>query len=161
MTKEIDILARTLYGEARGEFGRPDGGLSALIGVANVVMNRLEKKSWFGSTLQEVCLKPYQFSCWNASDPNRVLLLSVTPQKSQIFKTCLEVAERVAEGTWPDLTRGADHYYAIWLARAPSWARGKKPVTKIGHHLFYKIDPSSSERGISADVASRGGEFQH
>ena len=137
---EIDVFARTLYGEARGEFNRPDGGLSSLIGVGNVIMNRVEKKSWFGKTIQEVCLKPYQFSCWNQSDPNRSLLLSVTPEASTIFKQCLDVAERLANHDWPDLTKGADHYYALWIARAPKWALKSRPVAKIGCHVFYNLE---------------------
>ena len=138
--EDLDILARTLYGEARGEYGRPEGGISVLIGVANVIMNRVYQQSWFGKSIREVCLKPFQFSCWNASDPNRPLLLSVTPETA-LFKKCLEVAQSVANQSWPDLTGGANHYYAIWLPRAPSWARGKRPIAKIGHHVFYHIAP--------------------
>lgn len=33
MTDEMDILARTIYGEARGEYTHPEGGLGALIAV--------------------------------------------------------------------------------------------------------------------------------
>lgn len=137
---DIDVLARTLYGEARGEFMRPEGGLSALIGVANVVMNRVHRQTWFGKSIREVCLKPYQFSCWNESDPNRALILSVTPEKCAIFQACLQVAQQVAAQTWPDLTKGADHYYALWLPRAPKWTLHSRPVAKIGHHVFYKLE---------------------
>tara|TARA_A100000171_G_C2130283_1_gene146212 strand:+ start:189 stop:629 length:441 start_codon:yes stop_codon:yes gene_type:complete len=144
MSRDIDILARTIYGEARGEFSRPEGGVGALIGVANVVMNRVRKQSWFGKTIKEVCQKPYQFSCWNESDPNRPLLLSVTPE-NYIFRQCLEVARNVAQKTWPDLTKGSDHYYAIWLPRSPVWALGKKPVAKIGSHIFYRLAPDLAE----------------
>ena len=40
---DIHILARTIYGEARGEYYRLDGGLSSLIAIGNVVKNRLKQ----------------------------------------------------------------------------------------------------------------------
>jgi spore germination cell wall hydrolase CwlJ-like protein len=54
--KEI-ILAKTIYGEARGLYTKQDGGLAALISIANVVMNRLAAKSWFGKSIEDVCFK--------------------------------------------------------------------------------------------------------
>lgn len=136
---DVEIMARTLYGEARGDFGRMEGGLGSLIGVANVIMNRFHHQGWFGKTIKEVCLKPYQFSCWNKSDPNRSVITSVTPQSSPVFRQCLDVAEHIVNGSWPDLTKGADHYYALWLPRSPQWAYKHKPVVKIGHHVFFKL----------------------
>ncbi|MES2252810.1 MAG: cell wall hydrolase, partial [Pseudomonadota bacterium] len=77
---DIDILARTIYGEARGEYGRVDGGLAALIAVGNVIVNRTQQQTWFGRTVRDVCLKPYQFSCWNRNDPNLPKLMEVTDE---------------------------------------------------------------------------------
>ncbi len=68
---EINILAKTLYGEARGE------GLSGLEAVANTIINRVNTakakggRFWWGNDIISVCQKPYQFSCWNKKDPNR------------------------------------------------------------------------------------------
>ena len=66
---EADVLARTIWGEARGE------GLEGMRAVANVILNRvkiaeLKNGFWWGSNIIQVCQKPYQFSCWNRSDPN-------------------------------------------------------------------------------------------
>ncbi len=141
-SKAVDILARTLYGEARGEYLRRDGGISALMGIANVVMNRVRHQSWFGKTIEDVCLKPYQFSCWNENDPNRPVLLQVQSGKDKVFDTCVEVAKSVSGGSWPDITHGSDHYYAVWLARAPKWAVGKTPCFKVGQHVFFKLHPT-------------------
>ena len=140
-SQDIDTLARTLYGEARGEFTRTDGGLSSLIAVANVVMNRVKRKTWFGESVPQVCLKPYQFSCWNASDPNRPLMLQADPNEDPVFGTCLLVAQKVIEGQWPDLTKDSDHYYAVWMDRAPKWALGHRPTVKIGQHIFFRLNP--------------------
>ncbi len=60
--EEVDVLTRTIYGEARGEYHRHDGGMAALIAVGNVVMNRLKAKTWYGLTIKEICQKPFQFS---------------------------------------------------------------------------------------------------
>ena len=62
-----EVLARTLYGEARGE------GLPGIEAVACVILNRVafakaRGRYWWGNTVSQVCLKPGQFSCWNAGD---------------------------------------------------------------------------------------------
>lgn len=136
MSNDHDILARTLYGEARGEFQKTDGGLAALIAVGNVIMNRVKHPTCFQRTVQEVCQHPFQFSCWNANDPNARIVRDVT-DKNALFKECLRVAQNVMDGTWPDLTQGCDHYHTIHVA--PYWSRGKKPKYKVGRHIFFKL----------------------
>ncbi len=67
--EDKDTLARTIYGEARGEYPRKDGGLASLIAVANVILNRSKNnKRRFGRTVRDVCLKPLQFSKDNQKD---------------------------------------------------------------------------------------------
>jgi N-acetylmuramoyl-L-alanine amidase len=135
---EIDILARTIYGEARGEYDLLEGGISPLIGVGNVVMNRVKAKSWYGESIQEVCQKPYQFSCWNVGDPNHPLLMY--PEITDpVFALCSEVATKVALGEWPDLTKGSDHYHATTLPVFPPWAQGQKPKVRLARHIFYRL----------------------
>ena len=142
--EEIDILARTIYGEARGEYGRRDGGMAALIAVGNVVMNRLKAKTWYGLTLKEICQKPFQFSCWNRQDPNRALIMSSQIEQEPIFKICREVAQQVVTYQWPDLTQGSDHYYALTLSNPPAWSQQAQPRLKLGQHVFFKLTPSLS-----------------
>lgn len=65
--KDHDILARTLWGEARGE------SLAGHIAVAWTIRNRVNDgraKSWWGEGYTGVCQKPYQFSCWNKNVTN-------------------------------------------------------------------------------------------
>jgi len=135
ITQDLDILARTIYGEARGEYGRLDGGLAALIAVGNVVINRFKQQTWFGKTISDVCLKPQQFSCWNESDPNYAILKS-TAISQPVFLICQDVAQGVVQENWPDLTRGSDHYHTTDVK--PAWAHDKKPIIQIGRHLFYR-----------------------
>ncbi|MBT4769295.1 MAG: cell wall hydrolase [Rhodospirillaceae bacterium] len=133
----VDILARTLYGEARGE------GVSGLEAVASVVMNRLtiaDKKAaqgarhWWGNDAGEICGRPFQFSCWNEGDPNRAVIAALQPG-DKLFDCCRRIARRAVNGVLEDKTRGATHYHAQGVF--PSWARGKAPSVEIGHHLFY------------------------
>lgn len=73
--KDSDILAlaQTLWGEARGE---DDEGMKA---VCCTIINRFNSGKWFaGKTIEDTCKMPYQYSCWNKSDPNRPKLLRLT-----------------------------------------------------------------------------------
>lgn len=132
----VDTLARTIWGEARGE---SQSGMEA---VGCVVQNRVAVAQakggyWWGNDIIKVCQKPFQFSCWNANDPNRLRLMGVTERNIQ-FATCLRIARRVVHGRIPDITGGATHYHASDIF--PHWAVGQKPVATIGHHIFYKLE---------------------
>src|SRR5690606_17855731 len=64
----VDTLARTLWGEARGT------GLLDMFGVAAVIRERYLRPGWWSKPSDDwwsVCRNPYQFSCWNQGDPNR------------------------------------------------------------------------------------------
>jgi|AGTN01.2.fsa_nt_gi Cell wall hydrolyses involved in spore germination len=123
-----DILARTLYGEARGESVR---GIEA---VAAVVMNRVRRGGWWGNTVETVCRKRWQFSCWNEADPNRAKLERVD-ENDRVFRICVRIARRAIAGSLDDPTGGATHYHT--RAVMPAWARSLVPCAEIGAHLFY------------------------
>jgi len=132
--RDVDVLARTIYGEARGELVR---GQEA---VAAVVINRVRRarqrsgRYWWGSSIEEVCLKPWQFSCWNSNDTNRQKIETVTAD-NEIFQTCLRVARRAVSGVLKDPTCGATHYHVTGLQ--PAWSRRRAPSAEIGNHQFY------------------------
>lgn len=136
---DIDIMARTLYGEARGE------GLEGMEAVASVIMNRCRPGKWYCGyinrngkkipSVAQTCLKRCQFSCWNRDDPNREKISSVTA-KDAVFRQCLLIAQRALSGELGDSTGGAVYYHHIDCK--PYWAVGKKPCYKCGHHLFYR-----------------------
>ena len=133
MDKDTEIMARTLYGEARGE------GLNGIEAVANVIINRVKYAHttgpfWWGKTIKEVCLKPYQFSCWNPNDSN---LAKITGDLSSdpVFEVCKRIAVRAIKGLLPDRTKGATHYHT--LSVNPGWATALVPNVQIGNHLFY------------------------
>lgn len=124
----LDVLARTLWGEARGE------GRDGMRAVASTILNRAARPGWWGRSVAEVCLRPRQFSCWLESDPNRAKLLAVDG-RDRHFATALSVAVDALAGILPDYTFGATHYHA--LDCAPSWVKGRAPCAVIGRHAFY------------------------
>ncbi|OFX07924.1 MAG: hydrolase [Alphaproteobacteria bacterium RIFOXYD12_FULL_60_8] len=131
---DVDVLARTIYGEARGE------RIPGKEAIASVVLNRVKRaierggRYWWGTSIAEVCQKAWQFSCWNLSDPNREKILAVT-EAHPVFATCLRIARRAVGGELDDATKGATHYHT--KAVHPPWAWRQKPCAEIGSHLFY------------------------
>lgn len=129
----VDTLARTVYGEARGE---PVRGKEA---VAAVVMNRVARAMerggwWWGSSVVDVCRRPFQFSCWNAGDPNRAKV-ERADESDREFASCVRIARRAVSGALDDPTFGATHYHA--KGAAPPWAAGREPSAVVGRHKFY------------------------
>lgn len=132
-TQAVDTLARTLYGEARGELVR---GKEA---VAAVVMNRVRRAQerggwWWGTGVVEVCRKPWQFSCWNENDPNRAKIEDAA-ESDREFASCVRIARRAVMAALEDPTQGATHYHA--KGATPPWTTGRTPSAAIGNHLFY------------------------
>lgn len=133
---DLDTLARTIYGEARGELHHPSGGVKSLHAVAWVIKNRAALKQ-YSSSIREVCTQSWQFSCWNVRDPNREILLKATFADT-IFQQCYLAATTVLFGNIEDCTHGATHYHSTSI-RTPYWAVGHAPTITIGHHVFYKL----------------------
>lgn len=132
MSDPIDTMARTIYGEARGE------GNDGMEAVASVIMNRVDHPGWWGDTIENVCLTPYQFSCWNQGDPNRDIITAVN-MTNPIFTQCMNIAHRAVIGKVDDKTGGANSYYDRRMSVPPKWSNGLEPTASIGHHLFFKL----------------------
>lgn len=131
MDSEILTLARTLYGEARGE---PREGIQA---VANVILNRVESNR-YPNTVAKVCLQRLQFSCWNKNDPNRSIIENLQPGTNAKFDMILEIAKLAVLGGLPNLVPGVLHYHAKSIS--PGWVKNSPAaslVKRIGHHLFW------------------------
>ena len=129
---DVITMARTVWGEARGE------GHAGEVAVAHVILNRFNSKEWFaGKTLAETCTKPYQFSCWNTSDPQHQAVAraeSDTPGMADCLQAVMEAIQNPAG----DPTMGATHYRADYID-PPAWAKPPAVETvKIGRHIFYK-----------------------
>lgn len=135
---ELDYLALTVYGEARGE------PIEGLIAVGCVIRNRVSRGKW-GSTYKDVCLAPAQFSCWQpiGGAINYGVVQAVARQleagsepSTPIWKEIRAVARCIISGEFMDRVNGATHYYAASIA-TPMWAAGCIPVCKVGNHLFF------------------------
>lgn len=136
---DVDVVARTLFGEARGETVQ---GQQA---VAWVIRNRVDaqlrsdgKPDWWGEGYNDVCRKAYQFSCWNRNDPNFPFLSGAKAIGDRLFASLKAVAMTVIRGEVPDPTGGATHYYATTMPKAPAWVAGAKFTVQIGAHRFYR-----------------------
>lgn len=132
--RDRDILARTLWGEARGE------SLAGQIAVACTIRNRVndgKDKSWWGEGYAGVCQKSYQFSCWNRNDPNFAYLSGAKQIPFRELALARIAADQVIDGKVPDPTDGATHYYATTI-KAPAWAAKAKQTLKLGGHVFFR-----------------------
>ena len=140
--KDRDVLARTVWGEARGE------GPAGQIAVAWSIRNRVEidlnndgKPDWWGEGYAGVCQHAWQFSCWNKNDPNYPFLSGAKPIPFRELAQARIAADQVVDGKQPDPTGGATHYYATIMPKAPAWAAKARQTLKLGHHVFLKDVP--------------------
>ena len=124
LTRETKIIAITILAEARGE------GQGGMYAVAAVIAQRaFERKR----TPTEICLKPYQFSCWNGKrlkDLEHLLKVSQGKYALALAKN-IKLLSR-------DFVGFANHYHNNKI-KLPYWAKGEKPVKVIGNHIFYKL----------------------
>lgn len=129
---DLNIIARTAWGENRS-LGR--AGMQATI---NTGQNRVASgRTWWGRDLRHVFIFPYQYSCWNAGDPNRSKLVAVTEDDAQ-FAIALELATYACAGQLTDITNGADSYVAGSLSKLPTWALRANQTALIGGTRFYR-----------------------
>lgn len=136
---EVEIMARTIWGEARGE---PWLGQVA---VGHVICNRVladinkdNKPDWWGEGIAGVCLKPYQFSCWNPDDPN-LAKLDAVKLDNITFRRAWAAAMLALGDPTNDPTAGATHYHDKRMKQPPKWAWGLMPTIEIGKHRFYVL----------------------
>jgi N-acetylmuramoyl-L-alanine amidase len=141
--EELDdahLLALCIYREARGEtfLGKR--------GVGCTVRNRVNAQSYFGRSYSAVILKPWQFSSFNANDPNS----DVWPVDGEpVWVECMAEANDVLAGC-DDVTNGALFYFSPPLI-APPHAWGPVIATAhIGNLNFYK--PAPADLSLTGDV---------
>ena len=114
-SSELNLLARLIYGEARGE------SYTGQVAVGAVVMNRV-KSSSFPNTISGVIYQPYAFTA--VSDGQ----INMTPNS-----TAIEAAKAAMNGYDP--TGGAIYYYNPSTATS-AWIYSRKTTVTIGRHVF-------------------------
>ncbi len=129
--QNLTCLARNVYYEARGE---PVAGQYA---VAEVTMNR-KASGLYPATVCEVVHQQN----WDPIRERYVGAFSWTEFSSlpapggEQWQRAWEVAEAVYYQRHDPVVRGALFYHATYIQ--PDWARSKKPIARIGSHIFYR-----------------------
>ena len=140
---DLDVLARTIWAEARGE------GVAGQVAVGRCIRNRVEadlghdgKPDWWDEGYVGVCKAPWQFSCWNKNDPNYAYLIGAKPIPAAEYARAREAAAAAITSKEPDPTGGATHYYSTTMVSPPKWTgHPAKRTVKIGRHVFFKDVP--------------------
>lgn len=112
---ELDLLARIIYAEARGE------SYKGQVAVGAVVMNRLASSS-FPDTVRGVIEQPRAFTAVDDGQYN------LTPNK-----LAYQAAQEAVKGYDP--TGGALYYFNPETATS-EWIWSRKQTGKIGRHIF-------------------------
>ncbi|MBD3918464.1 cell wall hydrolase [Paenibacillus sp. PR3] len=113
--EELDLLARIIYAEARGE------SYKGQVAVGAVVMNRVQA-SGFPNTVRDVIL---QSGAFTAVDDGQ---FNLTPDS-----TAYQAATDAVRGVDP--TGNALYYFNPNTATS-SWIWSRKQTVKIGNHIF-------------------------
>ena len=113
---DVEILARIVKGEVPANAPR-----EGQVAVAAVVLNRVNAGG-YGSTIEAVAHAPYQFSCYNADQRDR-LYWGTIPQYA------LDAAKAALGGENP--VPGCTHYFNPYLVH-PSWANTMHLYRRIG-----------------------------
>lgn len=146
---EVELLAHLIWAEAGGE------KVLGKLAVAHVVMNRVKAMSHYGGTIQEVILKPGQFSCFNGSDRSPSQVLKFSPSDRE-FAFCRAIAELASRGHLKDdPTGGATHFHRV--DAKPPWASRLTLLRQIGNHVFYRepLNLSLGDRGLQPPRRSK------
>lgn len=128
---DAGTLARTIYGEARGQ------SAAAQQGVASVVLNRL-KGGFPGGSVAGICLAPKQFSCWLVNDPNYPKITTQLDTQSPTYLQCLSIATRAVAGSLPDDTDGAVFYHDTSISAAPADWGAVVQTVQLDQLVFYR-----------------------
>jgi hypothetical protein len=134
-------MALTIYGEARGEI------YPGKVAVGSVIMERVDHRDWDGKTIHEVCLMPYQFSCYLPNDPNfnALRLIAVDwetkAMRSMVMSECYQVAVGLLNESIPRTPEIAATHCCQYMTEAArkgaKWDDNMRVVAKIGHHVFF------------------------
>ena len=142
----LNVLARTLYAEARGEKER---GMRA---VASTIFNRAGGNP---DKMVGVCFAEKQYSCWNDVKhgdaktykpliPNTVMDSNETKAAWELAK---EISWELLSGNFTSTIGNLNSYYNPSKA-SPDWRKNLRDKERIGNHLFGYLpehDPKTKE----------------
>lgn len=148
----VNIIARTLWGEARGE---SEAGKKA---VASVLWNRAGQKA---ENLPKVALRRKQFSCWNSTSmndrkpENYSYVIPNAARKNPIDKkswqACLDIAAQLIKGTFKSTVGNANAYYVSNMSNPPAWDADLTGTQNVGSHKFgYLKEHDPNRKSVKA-----------
>ena len=125
--------------------------LPGMIGVAEVIRNRMERHYQSDGTLPGTIFKPWQFSCYGDKNDWRPRIFKLEwdePQVQAAWQAWMTVHTDDGSGVRSDVVKGAVLYHTIKapvrkdgkpVPWPPSWATapGVVEVARIGDHVFY------------------------
>lgn len=124
---DLDLFALLIAGESANQ------ELRGQVAVACTVTERLSRRrAYYGLTLRNVILMPWQYSCFNS------------PAHWRKFLPALPAFRPLAELAMFELLRspvsGATHYHHADLTPRPAWTLPGHAtyLGQLGDHLFYR-----------------------
>ncbi len=139
---EVEMLARTIYGEARGS-SQTEQEM-----VGHVIMNRLE--DWGYNSIHDTVLDRFQFEAWGVPsitfDANQKAVRNVNIEGDPAYNTAKSIAEKVmSRSSRPAPLRNCQHFVSrrliyerdnkIVLRASQNWMVGMEIVWE-GDHVF-------------------------
>ena len=124
----VDVLARTIIGEARGE------KFLDMLGVACVVRERALRPGWWGKDITSVCRAPWQFTCWhdhNRSAIERAHELSQWPLAVTVAKLVIyAIRDQDVAQLWgvPNADMFPTHYHDRRIDTPKAWGNDLEEI---------------------------------
>lgn len=122
---EVEVIASTIYHEARGE------GIEGMDAVASIIYNRSNQTRWKKLGLAGVCLQKKQFSCHNngfkPACPKTVL-------DKKAYKYCKDLANKMVNRSFKSTIGNANHYCTIKCK--VYWKAKLKNTIVVKNHIF-------------------------
>lgn len=143
--EDVDVLTRTILGEAGGE------GTTGMAAVAHSILNRAIDGSFPGGrSIAGVAKAPWQYSAWNSKDKGGNDLVNAD-KNSAAYQNARQIAMTVLSGNNVDPTNGATFFFdpkgmkalvksGAAKSEIPDWYADKHKEaggdTIIGSHVF-------------------------
>ena len=129
-----DTAIRTIAGEARGE----DPEVQAA--VADVILERYHTNYRGMESLHQVCMDPWQFSCWNQDvHDGQQAYLSSLDSADPVYQTaerCLDNAIEVRL-RGHSITNRSRHFHDSSIGFPSAWGAPQEPALVLGSMTFY------------------------
>jgi len=119
--------------------------------------NRLNRPERFGKSYEEVILAPNQYSAVGGTEWGKAESGKLTSDEEWYFKKAMQIRKGIDNGTIPDPTGGADHYFNPELADPVYGKLNKKNKVKKGE-FYYPETYNSGSHSFRKETLKRDEE---